>query len=278
MGIDVSGFTPLEETAFLTLYARALDGRLRHPILGDTRAAEVVTDIDYDFAGLGLVTSVVCQEALRTKMLDDRVRTFTAYHQDAVVVDLGAGLDDGMSRVKPPASVDWFSVDFPEVVTLRDAILPRNPRAHSVAATLTDEKWTDTIPAERPVMLIANGLLPFLSETETISLFNRVTDHFQSGELAFNDYGRIGWASRTAVRLAPQRMFKAVSSQWSGYPGFKDAHQPEAWDQRLKLVEETSLAHAPEVELFPTWLRLATRLSGSIPSMARKARILRYSF
>jgi hypothetical protein len=50
------------------------------------------------------------------------------------------------------------------------------------------------------------------------------------------------------------------------------------WNPRLKLVEETSLAHAPEVELFPTWLRVATRLSGRIPSMARKARILRYSF
>jgi O-methyltransferase involved in polyketide biosynthesis len=278
MGIDVSGFTPLEETAFLTLYARALDCRLRHPILGDTRAGEVVADINYDFAGLGLVTSVVCQEALRTKMLDDRVRTFTTDHPDAVVVDLGAGLDDGMSRVKPPASVDWYSVDFPAVIRLRDAILSRNAHAHSVAATLTDEKWPDTIPAGRPAMLIANGLLAFLSETETISLFNRVTGHFQSGELAFNDYGSIGWASRTAVKLAPQRMFKAVSSQWSGYPGFKDARQPEVWDRRLKLVEETSLAHAPEVELFPTWLRLATRLSGRIPSMARKARILRYSF
>ncbi|SDP40665.1 hypothetical protein SAMN04487914_11098 [Arthrobacter sp. ok909] len=105
-----------------------------------------------------------------------------------------------------------------------------------------------------------------------------MTAHFQSGELAFNDAGRIGWASRIAVKLAPQRMFKVASSQGSGYPGFKDAHQPEVWDQRLRLVEETSLAHAPEVELFPTWLRLATRLSGRIPGMARKARILRYSF
>jgi O-methyltransferase involved in polyketide biosynthesis len=278
MGIDVSGFTPLEETALLTLYARALDGRSRQPILGDTRAAEVVAGIDYDFAGLGVVTSVVCQEALRTKMLDDRVRAFTADHPDAVVVDLGAGLDDGMSRVRPPASIDWYSIDFPAVIAVRDAVLPPNARAHSVAATLADGRWPDTIPSQRPALLIANGLLAFLSEAEITSLLKRMTGHFQSGELAFNDYGRIGCASRIAVRIAPQRMFNAVASQWSGYPGFKDAHQPERWDQRLKLVEETSLAHAPEVELFPTWLRLATRISGRIPSMARKARILRYSF
>ena len=278
MRIDVSGLTPLEETAFLTLYARALDSRAPRPILGDGGADRVAAGIDYDFAGLGLVSSVICQTALRTKMLDDRVRMFTAAHPDAVVVDLGAGLDDGMTRVEPPPAVDWYSVDLPPVIALRDMVLPGRARAHSVPGSLTDERWLDVIPTERPAMLIANGLLAFLNEQEIISLFRQVTGHFQAGELAFNDYGRIGWVSRTAVKLAPQRMFKAVSDQWSGYPGFKDAHWPEVWNPRLKLVEETSLAHAPEVELFPTWLRVATRFSGHIPSMARKARILRYSF
>ncbi|MFF2031378.1 class I SAM-dependent methyltransferase [Arthrobacter sp. NPDC058192] len=278
MGIDVDGITPLGETALLTLYARALDSRSPRTILGDKGADRIAAGIDYDFAGLGLVTSVVCQAALRTKMLDDRVRTFVAGHPDAVVVDLGAGLDDGMSRVQPPASVDWYSVDLPAVIALRDRVVPANARAHSVPQSLTGDHWPDPIPAGQPTMLIANGLLAFLSEQEIISLFTAVTGHFKSGELAFNDYGRIGWVSREMAKLAPQRMFKAVSGQWSGYPGFKDAHRPEAWNPRLKLVEETSLAHAPEVELFPAWLRVATRFSGRIPSLARKARILRYTF
>ncbi|WP_217635846.1 class I SAM-dependent methyltransferase [Arthrobacter sp. ok362] len=274
----MSRFTPLEETALLTLYARALDSRLPRPILGDSDADRIAASIDYDFTGLGLVTSVVCQAALRTKMLDDRVRMFTAAHPNAVVVDLGAGLDDGMSRLDGPPTVDWYSVDLPAVIALRDSVLHGNPRAHSVPRSLTDERWLEAIPAERPTMLIANGLLAFLNEQEIVSLLRRVTGHFRSGELAFNDYGRIGWVSRFAVKLAPQRMFKAVSGQWSGYPGFKDAHRPEVWNPRLQLIEETSLAHAPEVELFPTWLRMATHLAGRIPSMARKARILRYSF
>jgi O-methyltransferase involved in polyketide biosynthesis len=278
MGIDVDGITPLGETALLTLYARALDSRSPRTILDDSGADRIAAGIDYDFAGLGLVTSVVCQAALRTKMLDDRVRMFVASHPDAVVVDLGAGLDDGMSRVEPPASVDWYSVDLPGVIAVRDSVVPANAQAHSVPQSLTGGHWPDAIPAGQPTMLIANGLLAFLSEQEIISLFTAVTDHFESGELAFNDYGRIGWVSRAMAKLAPQRMFKAVSGQWSGYPGFKDAHRPEAWNPRLKLVEETSLAHAPEVELFPAWLRVATRFSGRIPSLARKARILRYSF
>ena len=76
MGIATTELTPIEQTAFLTEYARALDSQWSRPILGDTLAHEVVGKIDYDFAGLGVQTSVVCHTALRAKMLDDRVRDF----------------------------------------------------------------------------------------------------------------------------------------------------------------------------------------------------------
>ncbi|MDT5127408.1 MAG: hypothetical protein QOH54_3052 [Mycobacterium sp.] len=277
MGIATTALTPVEQTAFLTEYARALDSRWARPILGDTLADEVVGEVDYDFAGLGVQTSVVCQTALRAKMLDDRVRRFITEHPDAVVVDLGAGLDSGVYRVAPPPTVDWYSVDLPAMSALREKVLPANPQSHSVTVSLTDAHWADTIPADRPTMLVADGLLAFLSEDVIIGLFRGITDHFRTGELAFNDYGGIGWFSRVAIKLYPQKMFSDVASQW-GYAGFKDAHHPETWNPRLKLVEEASLAHAPEVDLFPTWLRVSTRLMGKSKTGARKGRILRYAF
>jgi O-methyltransferase involved in polyketide biosynthesis len=219
----------------------------------------------------------VCQTALRAKMLDDRVRAFTSEHPDAVVVDLGAGLDSGPFRVKPPATVDWYSVDLPAVVALRDQLLPSSNQAHCVAASVADPTWADAIPADRPAMVIADGLFAFLSEEVIVGVFRRITEHFGSGQLAFNDYGGIGWFSRVAVKLAPQQMFNQVGSQW-GYAGFKDARVPETWNPRLTLIEETSMTHAAEVELFPGWLRLATRLSGKFKASARKGRILRYRF
>ncbi|MGA7052149.1 MAG: class I SAM-dependent methyltransferase [Mycobacterium sp.] len=274
---DAHRLSPLEQTALLTQYARALDSRWSRPILGDGLADETVGNIDYDFTALGVVTSVVCQTALRAKMLDDRVRTFTSEHPDAVVVDLGAGLDSGPFRVKPAATVDWYSVDLPAVIAMRDQLLPSSNQAHSVAASVADPTWADAIPADRPAMVIADGLFAFLSEEVIVGVFRGITEHFGSGQLAFNDYGGIGWFSRVAVKLAPQQMFSQVGSQW-GYAGFKDARVPETWNPRLTLIEETSMTHAAEVELFPGWLRLATRLSGKFKASARKGRILRYRF
>ncbi|WP_396933403.1 class I SAM-dependent methyltransferase [Mycolicibacterium sp.] len=277
MGIATTGLTPVEETALLTLYARALDSRWARPILGDTLADETVAQLDYDFSGLGVQTSVVCQTALRAKMLDDRIRAFLTRHPDAVVVDLGAGLDSAVHRVAPVATVDWYSVDLPGISVLRDRVLPPLPQAHTVAASLVDPDWTDPIPSDRPTFVVADGLFAFLTEPVIAGIFRRITDHFTSGEVAFNDYGRIGWVSRAALKFYPQKMYKDVGSQW-GYPGFKDARHPQTWSPRLRLVEESSLAHQPEVDRFPGWLRVATRLSGLTKATARKARILRYAF
>ncbi len=277
MGITATELSPIEQTAFLTEYARALDSQWVRPILGDTLAHAVVGKIDYDFAGLGVQTSVVCQTALRAKMLDDRVRAFISKHPDAVIVDLGAGLDSGPHRVNPPESVDWYSVDLPGITALRGEVLPARPGAHLVPVSLAEEHWPDAIPADRPTMLIADGLFAFLTEPLIIAIFRRITNHFGSGELAFNDYGRIGRVSRLAIKLYPQKMFKDVGSQF-GYPGFKDAHHPETWNPRMRLAEEASLVDAPEVDLFPGWIRVATKLSGMSKTGRRKARILRYAF
>ena len=210
-------------------------------------------------------------------MLDDRVRDFVHKHHDAVVVDLGAGLDSGFYRVDPPPSIDWYSVDLPGILALRDEALPTNPHSHSVPVSLAEKHWPETIPGDRPTMLIADGLFAFLPEPVIVAIFRRITDHFSTGEFAFNDYGRIGWVSKLAIKLYPQKMFKDVGSQW-GYAGFKDAHHPETWNPRMRLVEEASLAYEPEVDLFPGWIRVATKLSGKCKTGARKARILRYAF
>src|SRR4051812_19879368 len=151
-GMDVGELKPIEQTALLTEYARALDSRRPRSILGDSLADEVVGKIDYEFAGLGVIPSVVCLVALRAKMLDERISAFAAEQPDAVVVDLGAGLSSAVFRVDPPPRVDWYSVDLPAVITLRDAVLPRRDRSLWVWASVADPDGADAIPADRPTM------------------------------------------------------------------------------------------------------------------------------
>ncbi|MDO2968260.1 class I SAM-dependent methyltransferase [Mycobacteroides abscessus] len=276
MGIDVSGITPEEETAFLTLKARAVNDGWQRPILRDPGATAAVSKIDYDFHALGVITPAVCQSSLRAKLLDDRVRAFVTEHPNAVVVDMGAGLDDGYRRVQPPATVDWYSVDLPGMATLRDEVMPPGPGEHTVGVSITDPNWLSGIPSDRPAIVIADGFFAFLTKEQIIATLRAITDHFTTGQLAFNDYGRmvVGvWISK----LFPQKMFKKVN-QLRGFEGYDDPRTPERWNPRLRFVEEFNLVDAPEIELFPTWLRISSQLARYSTSMKRSARILRFEF
>jgi O-methyltransferase involved in polyketide biosynthesis len=273
MGIAITDLTPVERTALVTLYARALDSRCPRPILGDRLAADIVARIDYDFEALGVPSSAVRQTALRAKLLDERARRFIGEQPDAVVVDLGAGVGTPMQRVAPPATVDWYSVDLPNVIALRDQLVPADAHAHSLPASLADSTWADPIPADRPTLLIADGLLAFITESVAVNLFRGIPEHFRCGQVMLNDYGRVGRLNIAAMKIG----FSAVGTQWQ-YRGFNDARLPETWSPRLRLIEETSLSRVPEVDLYPTAARVSTRLMGTTKSGARAARVLRYRF
>ena len=42
-----------------------------------------------------------------------------ADHPDATVLHVGCGMDSRVFRVDPPATVQWFDVDYPDVIELR---------------------------------------------------------------------------------------------------------------------------------------------------------------
>jgi O-methyltransferase involved in polyketide biosynthesis len=65
MSVTLPTFTPLEESLFLTLYARAADTRRRHPILGDATADQIVRTADYDVGQLDIDTNLILSVALR---------------------------------------------------------------------------------------------------------------------------------------------------------------------------------------------------------------------
>ncbi len=65
-----------------------------------------------------------------------------------------------MFRCDPPAGVDWYDVDFPGVVGLRPEFLPE--RSRLLGADLTTSGWLDAVPGDRPALIVAEGLLPFV--------------------------------------------------------------------------------------------------------------------
>ncbi|HTQ90960.1 MAG TPA: class I SAM-dependent methyltransferase [Streptosporangiaceae bacterium] len=133
MPTALPAFTPLEDSLWLTPYARALDSRRPHPILADTMAGQIVHEADYDFGQLHIDTNLILNVALRAKKLDQVASEFLARHPDAVGLDLGAGLDTRVFRLAPPSTAD--RAVRPEWPLHHPASRPREPRHEHTSAT-----------------------------------------------------------------------------------------------------------------------------------------------
>lgn len=281
MSIALPEFTPAQESLFLTLGSRALDSRLPRPFLGDTMADEIIARIGYGLDRFPQLTtklfdrrSMVFDAAVRAKVLDEIVRRFVLRQADAVVLDLGAGLDGRMFRVDPPPTVEWYDIDFPEVIALRRQLLPQPANAHNVGADLTDPDWLRDIPRDRPAMMVADGLVLFLEQDDFVSLVNRLTTHFSGGELALNAY--TSWAIWT---FKHSRAMAAIAGGIAN-PGFNDPRLLERWVDGLTLLEEIFLTRAPEVAQLPLIGRLTSGLAARSAMASRMMRtmVLRYCF
>ena len=218
-------------------------------------------------------TDLVLNVALRAKKIDEVARQCIARHPDAVGLDLGAGFDTRSVRITPPPTVDWYDVDFPEVVAAREHVVPARARARTIGADVTGRGWLDALPTDRPAVITADGLMGFLAEDDLIALLNRLVDHFPSGELIFNGYTRFTiWVARHA------RGTKSVAGAVK-FPGMDDPREPERWNPRLKLVEEMLISRQAEIAQFPRLLRTYYRLQAHSTWWSRKGTlILHYRF
>ena len=60
-----------------------------------------------------------------------------------------------------------------------------------IGSSVTEPGWLDEIPVDRPVLVVAEGLVMYLSEKEVIALFSKITEKFPSGQFIFDAYSRL---------------------------------------------------------------------------------------
>lgn len=264
-------FTKVQETLLMTLYCRALDSRSKNPILHDKAAEDAVSRIDYDFRKVKFPKSSALALVIRAKQLDRWTAAFLADHPDATVLHLGCGLDSRVERIDPPPSVRWYDLDYPDVIELRRRLYQPREGYSLIGSEVSDPTFLDQVSRDKPAMIVAEGLFMYLSDQEVKELFQRLTDHFKSGQVAFDAHSRLSLRlaklSRAIARLG-------VEFRW----GIDDPRELEQWDPRLQLVTELAVTQTPEIaRLF--WTRRAlSRMMNHISVLRRLERYLLYRF
>ena len=114
------------ETLLIPLYYRAKESRRKNPILNDKVAEGLVDSLEYDYSRFdgAKLSEVGC--VVRGWFFDRAVRRFIGKHADAVVVNVGCGLDTRFQRIGDGKAV-FYDMDLPEVIALRRELIPEQP-------------------------------------------------------------------------------------------------------------------------------------------------------
>ncbi|MDH6230695.1 O-methyltransferase involved in polyketide biosynthesis [Mesorhizobium soli] len=260
------------ETLLITLYGKALESRRPNSILADHFAEEAAARIDYDFSKLKVDGVMGVGFAARARTLDDWVRAFLADHPDAIVLDLGCGLDTRVFRIDPSPRVEWLDVDFPEVVELRRRIYPLRENYRLIATSVTEPDWLARVPRGRPAIVVAEGLTPYLAAKDGPLLLSRLVSHLScGGEVICDLYSDLGLK---LVRQNPAIRVTGAEVHWA----VNDPHDLERAVPGLKLVEEAS-AYRPEhfshMDWSNRWIALAWNI---VPPLRKIGRLVRFRF
>lgn len=269
--IDLRG---VKETLLITLYGKAGESRMPDSLLKDRFAAEVVDRIDYDFSRLKMRPDDLVGLAIRAYRIDQWTRAFIDAHEQAVVLHLGCGLDSRIFRIAPPATVRWFDVDYPEVIALRRRLYPAQPEATMIASSVTDPAWREQLPSAGPALIIAEGLLMYLSEAAVKDLLGALTHRMGGGELVFDGFNRLG-----ARLAAASRMVRATGATF-GWT-LESPRELERLVPGLRLVEDRMIYDPADTEQFARFslpARLAIHAMCLIPAFRRLGRLMRYRF
>jgi O-methyltransferase involved in polyketide biosynthesis len=143
--------------------------------------------MDFPFAArFGPAAPALAQwQALRAACFDREVRRFLRHHPGGTVVALGEGLETQFWRVDQ-GTVRWVSVDLPEAIALRRALLPGDPRVRLIEGPAQDGRWLDEADTSAPVLVTAQGLLMYLTRDEVHRMLAMCAARIPAGGIVFD--------------------------------------------------------------------------------------------
>lgn len=268
VSVDLSGPA---QTMLTTLYCKALDADWDQPILGDGFAKDAVARIDYDWPELKVADRWTPLVTVRTAQFDIWTAQFLAVHPEATVIHLGCGLDSRVFRLDPGPGVQWYDVDYPAVIALREKVFPARRRYHLVATAATDPSWLDQIPNDRPTLLLAEGISMYLTEQDGIALLQHVVDRFGTGELQIDFYNSLAIRSQKTHRLQRQ---SGSTLHWA-------VNSPGDILKRvsgIRLLTAVTFFDASTFGRASAVFRLARQLVRAVPPLRRTFQYHRYAF
>jgi len=219
-------FQKEKETLLVPLYCKYLESQKESPIIKDEKAIEIVNGIEYDYEQLEIPKQTYVTICMRAKQFDNYVKNYLMDEPDSIIIHLGCGLDSRFNRVDNN-KVEWYDLDFPEVIELEKKFYRETDRYHLISSSVMELNWLDSINAKnKPVIILAESLFMYLKEEEIKSLFKALRTKFSRSTLIFDSYSAI---TARDIKNHPSIKKTGAVINW----GIDNAKDIESWDELI---------------------------------------------
>ena len=234
----------VQETLILPLYSRKLCTELYPNLYRDETAVHLIDQIDYDFSQAEKNSRSRMQRfgalevAMRQNDLAFEVQAYLKTHPCAAVVNLGCGLDN-IGRACDNGRCKIYNLDFPDVIALRQQLLPAGEREQNIPCDLKDPAWFDKIDATGGAVFFASGVFYYFLTEQVKALVPGMADAFPMGQPFASVQPGLYAGVQRFERSFCQRLFP-ISRQGRGQRDENADREDRIWRQAMKIAENES--------------------------------------
>lgn len=218
----------VQETLIIPLYGRKVCSERFPNLFKDEEAERICNMLDYDFAekgkkmesGAGLFGAL--EVAQRQYDIACEVKDYLKQHPKASVVNMGCGFDDTFRKCDNN-TCKGYNIDMPDVIKVRNELLPATDREKNLGFNLNDDRWMDEIDGSNGAIFFATGVFYYFATEDVKTLFCKLAAKFPKAVLVFD--------------ACNQKGAKMMTKTWLKEAGIKDVKAYFSIESHLELAD-----------------------------------------
>ena len=230
----------VQETLIIPLFGRLVCSERFPELFSDPEARRICDSLDYDFAqkrkkmesAAGLFGAL--EVAQRQYDLQCEVSAYLEDHPKAAVVNLGCGLDDTFCKCDN-GLCQGYNIDLPDVIRVRNDLLPAGDREQNLACDLNDYTWMDQIDGSNGAVFYAAGVFYYFRTADVKKLLQAMAERFPGAVLAFDSCNERG-----AKLMRKTWLKEAGITDISAYFSLENESELRGWSNHFASVSARS--------------------------------------
>lgn len=240
----------VSETALLMVQCHAQDALSKRPILSDRSSIKVMNAIRkeagnssqklHKVLSKGRIDKALMQYiVLRAQRYDQYVKDYIQKYPDAVIVNIGCGLDGRFNRVDN-GQITFYDLDLPDIIEMKKSLFEETDRFKFIDQSVFDLSWTDIVKNDH-VLFLAEGVFMYCDESDVQSLFRSLLKIYPDSEMVCELFNaKLLQPGIKMLGYMAQKLRYGFGQDASFKFGVHSSREICAWSSGIQLLDEWS--------------------------------------